>query len=145
MRSALDPRNLEDAAAGQKNYALHLGDARWWLEGAVLDILLGYRINAFLSRETKQVELFTITARFVASYALPDNANIVTEGRDSLMADLVAANGQINVFPYLRQLVADMTSRTGWSSLVLNVFKAPAKRPRDLVRMARAWDISASG
>jgi hypothetical protein len=143
--SALDPRSLGNAVVGQKTYALNLGEARWWLDGAALDVLLGYRITAFLSRDAKQLELLTVTASFVASYALPDNTKIATEDRDSLMADLVAANGQINVFPYLRQLVVDMTSRTGWPPLVLNVFKAPAKRPRDLVRMARAWDTSATG
>lgn len=142
MRSGLDPRSLGDRPVGKRNYTVSLGEARWWLNGTGLDILLEYRVAAFLSREAEQIELFTLTARFAVSYAHPEPANIPTEDKESLMADFVAANGQINVYPYLRQLVADITSRAGWPALVMGVFKAPAKRPRDLISMARVWNAA---
>lgn len=139
MRSEVDPRAAE-SLGGEKSYTLLLGDARWWIDGTSVDVLLGYRVTGTASIDGKKVDLFTITARFLASYVLPEGATIPSENRDNLLADLVAANGQINVFPYLRQFVNDLTARAGWPPLVLRVLKAPAHRPQGLVRMGRAWE-----
>lgn len=142
MRSALDPRSLGDGTVGQRTYTVSLGEGRWQLSGAAIDVLLEYRVTAFLNREITQIELFALTARFVASYSHLKPASIPAEDREDLMADFVAANGQINVYPYFRQLVVDMTSRAGWPALVIGVLKAPAKRPRTLISMANVWNVA---
>jgi hypothetical protein len=54
------------------------------------------------------------------------------------------AHVQINVFPFLRQLVIDVTAKAGWMPLLLPVFKIPRYRPRDLVRNAWAWEPPSS-
>jgi hypothetical protein len=140
IHSHVDPRMVVGADGGPKGYVLNLGDARWWLDNIALDVVLGYRVTGTATREVGKIELFTVNARFLVSYSLSEGTVIPLDNKDNLMADLVAANGQINVFPYLRQFVNDVTVRAGWPSLVLSVFKAPARRPRALVRMAKAWD-----
>ena len=142
INSHLDPRTLA-SNAGEKGYALTLGDARWWVDGATLDVLLGYRVTGTVTLDGQRTDLFTVAGRFLVNYVFPDGTSVPHDNRDNLLADLVAANGQINVFPYLRQLVSDLTARAGWPPLVLNVLKAPARRPRGLVRMAKVWESSA--
>lgn len=143
IQSNVDPRLFAGSDGGPKGYTLSLGDARWWIEGNALDVLLGYRVTGQATRSGEKLDLFTVGARFLVSYALPEDTAVPLENRDNLLADLVAANGQINAFPYLRQFVTDATARAGWPPLVLNVFKVPARRPRGLVRMARPWDSGA--
>jgi hypothetical protein len=120
IHSNVDPRGIVGADVGPKGYALSLGDAKWWLDGSALDVVLGYRVTGTATRDSEKIDLFTVGARFLVSYSLPE--------------------GQINAFPYLRQFVNDLTARAGWPPLVLSVFKAPARRPRGLVRMAKVWD-----
>jgi hypothetical protein len=140
--SHVDPRTAMAAAGEQREYTLALVDARWWLDSTSLDVVLGYRVTASATRDGNRASLFTVDARFAVGYGLPAGATALPQDqslRESLLADMVSANGQINTFPYLRQFVSDLTTRAGWSPLVLNVFRAPARRPRALVRMARAW------
>jgi hypothetical protein len=140
IHSNVDPRGIVGADVGPKGYALSLGDAKWWLDGSALDVVLGYRVTGTATRDSEKIDLFTVGARFLVSYSLPEGTVVPLDNRDNLLADLVAANGQINAFPYLRQFVNDLTARAGWPPLVLSVFKAPARRPRGLVRMAKVWD-----
>lgn len=142
ITSHVDPRSLAEIDVEEKGYTLNLSDARWWLDGTSLDVLLAYRVTANGTINGQESALFTVGARFLVTYALPEGTEVPVENRDNLLADLVAANGQINAFPYLRQLVNDLTARSGWPPLVLNVLKAPARRPRGLIRMAKVWEVS---
>lgn len=134
--SLMDPRELSLYPEGSTEYALSVVDARWWKDDERLDVVLGYRVTALLRENSSERHLFSATARFMVGYRLP--SDFVLPGEDA-MADLVMANGQINSFPYLRQLIADQTSRAGWPALHMNVLRAPAKRPKSLVRNAPAW------
>lgn len=140
IHSHVDHRAIAGTDGGPKGYVLSLGDARWWLDNSALDVVLGYRVTGTATREVGKIELFTVSARFLVSYSIPEGAVVPLDNKDNILADFVAANGQINAFPYLRQFVNDVTARAGWPPLVLSVFKAPARRPRALVRMAKAWD-----
>ena len=113
-------------------------DARWHLVGATFHVGLGYQVDTEIKTETGPSPLFRLTARWILTYALPENFR-VPDPADEIMADFVAANAQVNVFPYLRELVTDLSAKAGWLPLVLPVFRAPAKRHRDLVRRTDVW------
>jgi hypothetical protein len=140
--SLLDPRQLDTTQpTAAPEYQLSLVDGQWWRDGQRFDVGLGYRVFAAISSEKGTIPLFEIRARWFVSYSLPDSFEPPAEVDESF-ADFVAANGQVNAFPYLRQLVSDLSGRAGWPPLVLAVLRAPAKRPRGLIRKARPWQTS---
>ncbi len=139
LHSTIDSRNANNLT-GTKGYTLNLNEARWWLDGSDLEILLSYRASAFSMRDKIPSELFAVTASFIVTYSLDQKVIIPSADHDEMMADLVAANAQINAFPYLRQIVVDLTSRSGWPALLLKVFRAPASRSTALVKKMRAWE-----
>jgi hypothetical protein len=137
--SRIDPRRMDTLkATTPPEYQVKLVDARWWRDGQQFDVGLGYLVQASVRSQSALHELFEVRSRWVVSYTLPEDFALPADG-DEILADFVAANGQINVFPYLRQLVNDLSARGGWPPLVLAVFKVPAKRPHGLIRNAPAW------
>jgi preprotein translocase subunit SecB len=128
-----DPRKLAETTTPQSvwEYGLVLSAAQWTRNGTQLDVALAYSVNASQRLGDVSATLFSVSARFVASYFVPPGSQVLDP---DVMADWVCANGQINVFPYLRQLVADLSGRGGWPPLLLKVLRAPAKRPRRLVQ-----------
>ena len=137
--SHLDPRQLDAMQpTAAPEYQLNLVDGRWWRDGQHFDVALGYRVLATIRSEKATTPLFEIRARWFVSYSLPEGFEPSAEA-DEVFADFVAANGQVNAFPYLRQFVGDLSGRAGWPPLVLAVLRAPAKRPRGLIRKAPPW------
>ena len=133
--SAANPR-VFDEDNGQSEYSLGITDARWFVEPGRLELLLEYSVRAIHRRASgEHVDLFDAVSAFVAAYALP--ADFVAD--DEVMADFVLANGQINVFPYVRHQMADQSSKAGWRTLVLKVLRVPARRPVGLVKHLPPW------
>jgi len=147
FRSFVDPRSLAAMPEGSET-AVSQGvvEARWHRDGALLDVVLGFRVVAHLRvpGAPGHQDLFAIQARLLISYALPEGFAI-DDHEAEVMADLVMANGQINSFPYFRQLVVDHTSRAGWPPLTLDVFRAPASRLANIVRNAPALETITTG
>lgn len=145
LRSFIDPRKIQaDAPANGPEFFIGINDARWWREGTLLEIVLGYDVMAALRREADQPDgprLFQLGATWVVTYELPKTFHR-PDNHDEIAADFVIANGQVNVFPFLRQLVVDLTAKAGWLPLILPVFRVPRQRPRGVVRNAPAWDVS---
>ncbi len=122
----------------EAKYDVNVVDARWNRNGSAFDVSLGYSIDTQIVHDGNAVPLFRLRARWVLSYVLPDDFQEPEQAAEAI-SDFVWANGQVNVFPYLRELVNDVTAKAGWLPLVLPVFRAPARRPRDGVRMMDAW------
>jgi hypothetical protein len=133
MTSFLDARRL-DGSKAMLDYGVQLADAAWARQGSQLDAYVAYVISARMRDDSKTKELFRVTARFLVGYRVPEDLLLDAFTSSDVMADFVVANGQINAFPYVRQLVADQTARAGWPPLQLDVLRAPAKRRRDFVR-----------
>lgn len=129
-----DPRTLADTT-GPSEFTVGITEARWSRYETHVDVVLAYEIKALRRTPAEARDLFAVNARFLATYFVPGGTpHLEVE----VMADWVIANGQINVFPYLRQLVADLSTRGGWPTLVLRVHRAPKSRPRDLVQRTDA-------
>jgi hypothetical protein len=139
----VDPRVLSSFEGGTTSYTVSLAEASWWRDDIRLDVVLGYSVRGILHVEDSPRVLFVIDARFLVDYLLREEDVASVDDLDDILADFVAANSQINTFPYLRQLVADQSTRAGWPALHMNVLRAPAKRPRDLVRNVAPWPVPA--
>ncbi len=144
--SMVDPRTL-DHESGETAFSHGPVDARWFRRETQLDVVLGLRVVGHLASDPTDGsdrnyrDLFSLTARYLISYSLPEGFTI--DGDESeVMADMVLANGQINAFPYFRQLVVEQTARAGWPPLVLDVFRAPQTRVANIVRNAPAYGQS---
>ena len=133
MTSFSDSRFL-DAGQATLEYTVQLCDAAWARKDQQVDAVVGYQVTARVQDDDKPKEIFRVTARFLVGYRVPAGFTLDPSTSSDVMADLVIANGQINAFPYVRQLIADQTARAGWPPLQLDVFRAPAKRRRDFVR-----------
>lgn len=133
MTSFLDARFL-DTGQATLEYSVQLADAAWARKDQQVDVVVGYQVTAHIRDDDKPKELFSVTARFLVGYRVPDGFKLDPATGADVMADLVIANGQMNAFPYVRQLIADQTARAGWPPLQLDVLRAPAKRRRNFVR-----------
>lgn len=116
---------------GDLQFGMSLVDARWARAGNTFDVLLSYQVLTRLGDDL----LFRATSSWVVKYQIASDF-IETADFQAVADDFVMANGQVNLFPYLRQFVSDVTTRAGWPTLLLPVFKAPANRPPELVKVA---------
>jgi Preprotein translocase subunit SecB len=143
FRSMLDPRKVAaDPSAHGSEFLIKNSDARWWRDGTLFEVVLGYDIAAALRRDDGHPNgrlLFQLNVTWIVTYSLPKDFRR-PKNHEDVAADFVFANAQINVFPFLRQLVIDVTAKAGWMPLLLPVFRAPKHRPLNLVRNAPAWE-----
>lgn len=61
----------------------------------------------------------TVRAGTILTVTLPDE----TQDREQQLADIAAQMGPIIIYPYLRELVADLTRRTGTRALTLPIYQ----------------------
>lgn len=130
----VDAGSLAESSEGI-DFTFQLVEARWDLEDGerALDVILDYRVAA-VSRQPdlekkKPIILFGLACEWVVRFGLPDDFQVASP---KVMADFAVANGQLNAHPYVRQLVQDLTGRSGWVPVVLPTFLAPASRPEHL-------------
>lgn len=143
FESQLAPAHLLNEQEGQSEFSLNVSEARWFRSDELFEVALCYDLLASFSRGKKAKErtsLFFIKAYWVASYSLPTTFER-PQNHEEAAADFVMANGQVNIFPFLRQLVVDMTAKAGWAPLWLPVFRVPKSRPRSLVKNLPVWDF----
>lgn len=152
FESYVDPRSPQDDALSNRKFVLKIVDARWYHYGALFEAAIGYELLTTLERKDENNRfpaefvalgapadaLFRLTATWVATYTLPQDFQW-PEDHEEVAADFVIANGQLNMFPFLRRLVVDVTAEGGWSSSLLPVFRVPKHRTRGLVRNLSAW------
>lgn len=100
-------------------------------ETARLDISIEYHLRGSRMAGDEQIDLFASTYRWSVHYVLTGAVNEVT---DSVASDFSYANAQLNAYPYVRAFVTDLTARAGLPPLVLPVFRAPKRRPAEVVR-----------
>jgi hypothetical protein len=140
--SHADPRSVRFEGASRSEFALNLIDARWHRrdQGTHFEIVLGYEVIGLLRSEgaDEGLPLFRLAASWVVTYSLPETFQR-PDNHEEAAADFVVANGQVNVFPFLRQLVVETTAKAGWPPLFLPVFRIPKSRRKGLVRNAPAW------
>lgn len=144
--SQADPRRVRELAEAMPEYELHVIDARWFRQDTHFEVTLGYELVASLPApgETQEAPLFRLRCGWLITYSLPADFKR-PENHEEAAADFVFANGQINVFPFLRQLVLDTTAKGSWPPLMLPVFKIPRNRPAKLVRNVAAFpEVSSS-
>lgn len=132
--SIADPKSLRSKDAPKISFSLELVAGTWWNDQQKLDVRLSYLLVAHVDGQTRQ-ELFRMQISWIARYEL----KVAYDGAVSAMEDFVEANVQINVFPYLRQIVNDVSARAGWPPLLLPVFRVPAKRPVGRVQKLPVW------
>ena len=103
-------------------------------EAGELFIDARYKIDA----ANEEHDLFSIEAVFVVALSAPDE---LPEG----FVDIYIANNlNITVFPYVRELVASLTSRMGLPALtlpyVLNQYEKPPAKPKPRARKKKVAD-----
>ena len=100
------------------------------------ELLIDAQYTIKAANETN--ELFTIKATFVVALTAPDE---LPEG----FVDIYIANNlSLTVFPYVRELVASLTSRMGLPALtlpyVLNQYEKPPAKPKPRARKKKVAD-----
>jgi hypothetical protein len=121
------------------SFVRHTRGTRWSIgeDGRVLTTKLTFRVRGQAQRrnETGQAlttrDVFLLESSWKARYHFLKEVDL---NNHELVEDFAFTNGQLNVFPYFRQLVSDLTSRSGWPTVVLPVFRAPSRRPVDSVK-----------
>lgn len=129
-------------------FAFQLGHATWnhHPESGEVNVLLVFDVRARATVEVaagkpEDVNVFQLQSVWSVLYEIRPDADLAVD--DDVMADFAFANGQLNVYPYVRQLVQDLTGRAGWPPLVMPVFTVPSRRPVGVVQ--RATEDEAEG
>lgn len=115
------------------SYSSGLTDYSWKAvsEGA-FETLVSYSVMGVAEvrgerEKASRVVLFEMALSWVATYFL--RGGTIPTSDSEAMLDFAYANGQLNVFPYHRKQVVDLTTSSGWPALVLPVFVLPNDRP----------------
>lgn len=143
FESKVPPKLLRNEELGQSEFALGIEDACWFRKDSLFEIALSYGLAGsyhFDDVDRESLSLFYLRTCWVASYELPADFERPSS-HEEVAADFVFANGQVNIFPYLRQLVVDITAKAGWPPLCLPVFRVPKSRPRLLARNSPVWNV----
>lgn len=124
----------------QKSFLFRLAEAQWeWsADTGMASVILVFNINARVAEEKKgqltETEVFQQQCVWNALYSIRVDDDFEID--DDVMADFCFANGQLNVYPYVRQFVQDLTGRAGWPALVMPVLTVPSTRPVGVVHRA---------
>ena len=128
----IEPDGLD--AEETLSFVRTLRGARWSLvmDGKALVTSLAFRVRGQAQKRTDVGHSATARDVFVLESSWKCRYHFLREvpfGDLDLLDDFAFANGQLNVFPYFRQLVSDITARSGWPAVILPVFRAPSRRP----------------